>query len=88
MNSSPTEPQKSFRAYTFGRTNLYILLASLAVIVIGYILMAGGTSPDGVSFNQEVFSVRRISVAPILLTLGYFGVLGAIFYKPRNKRKA
>ena len=88
MNSTPTKPQNSFRPYTFGRPNLYILLVALTFIVIGYILMSGGESPDGVSFNQEVFSVRRISVAPIVLTLGYLGVLVAIFYKPRNHKKA
>ena len=75
-----------YHLYTFGKVNLYILLGSLAVIVVGYLLMAGGKSADGVSFNPEVFSTRRITVAPIVTTLGYLGLLVAILYRPRHHK--
>lgn len=80
------EKKPQYHLYTFGKVNLYILLASLLTITIGYVLMSGGASADGVSFNPEVFSLRRISVAPILTTLGYLGILGAILYRPKRSK--
>lgn len=72
-----------FFGYT--KVNLYILVASLVLIAVGYTLMSGGSSADGVSFNEEVFNSTRIVIAPIICTLGYFGVVAAIVYKGRRK---
>lgn len=77
--------ERSLKTYGFGKVNLWILLASIALIVLGYILMAGGKSADGVSFDPEVFSTKRIGVAPVVLTLGYIGILVAVLW--RGKRK-
>ena len=76
--------EKSYKLYTFKKVNIYIFLVSILFIVLGYVLMAGGTSPDGVSFNPEVFSFTRITVAPILCTLGYAGILVAILWKGKR----
>ena len=61
---------KKIKGYGFGKVNLYIALASVAVLVVGYLLLGGGKSDDGVSFNAEVFNRTRIGVAPVVLTLG------------------
>lgn len=79
--------EKSYKLYTFKKINLYIFLISILLIVLGYILMSGGTSPDGVSFNPEVFSFTRITVAPVLCTLGYVGILVAILWKGKKKQE-
>lgn len=68
----------------FTKTNGYILLASILLIVAGYILMSGGSSADGVSFDEAVFSARRIVVGPVVCTLGYFGIVAAILYKGKR----
>lgn len=78
---------KYYKQHTFSKHNLYILLVSLLFIVAGYILMAGGTSEDGVTFNPEVFSFTRIKVAPVLCTLGYFGVLVAILWRSSGQHQ-
>lgn len=46
------------------------MLSGIALIIIGYILMAGGGSADPEVFNPEIFSARRIIVAPIIILAG------------------
>lgn len=77
--------EQKIKSYGFTKTNLIILMISMAVICIGYLLMSGGKSEDGVSFDPEVFNTMRISIAPILTTLGYVGILIAIIWQPRRK---
>ncbi|MDO4695489.1 DUF3098 domain-containing protein [Porphyromonas sp.] len=76
--------EKPYKLYTFTKINLYIFSASIILIILGYALMAGGTSPDGVSFNPEVFSNTRIKIAPVLCTLGYIGILVAILWRSKK----
>lgn len=71
--------------YGFTKTNLWLFGGSLVLIVLGYILMSGGKSADGVSFDPEVFNFQRIVLAPILCTLGYFGLIPALLYRPKKK---
>lgn len=79
---------KRIKGYGFGRVNLYIALASVAVLVVGYLLLAGGKSEDGVSFNAEVFNRTRIGVAPVVLTLGYVGLLVALLWRGKGVKKS
>lgn len=51
--------------------NYRLMLIGLAIIVLGFILMAGGGSDDPNVFNYEMFSFRRITLAPILVLGGY-----------------
>ncbi|MDO5036281.1 MAG: DUF3098 domain-containing protein [Porphyromonas sp.] len=78
----PIEEQ-SFRTYGYSRTNLLILVVSLVVIALGYLLMSGGASSDMSEFDPEVFSTRRITVAPMICTLGYLGVVVAILFRKK-----
>lgn len=56
-----------------------LIVTAVALIVIGFLLMSGGGSTDGVSFNPEIFSARRIVVAPVVTVIGFmlmiFGIL-------------
>jgi len=58
-------------AFAFGRENYIILFISIGLLLIGYFLMAGGKSEDPNVFNEEVFSFRRITLAPIVVMVGY-----------------
>lgn len=50
----------------------YILIAiGLVVIVIGFILMAGGTKATPEEFSYDIFSWRRITLAPIVVVAGF-----------------
>lgn len=79
---------KKIKGYGFGKVNLYIALASVAVLVVGYLLLGGGKSDDGVSFNAEVFNRTRIGVAPVVLTLGYVGLLVALLWRGKGVKKS
>jgi uncharacterized membrane protein len=69
----------------FGRENYMIILGGVVMLIIGYLLMTGGGSDDPNVFNaEELFSTRRITVAPIVLLLGFVVVLYGIMRKPRN----
>lgn len=69
----------------FGKEN-YILFAAAAVIVtLGYLLMVGGGSEDPTVFNgDELFSFRRITLAPLLVLIGLGLGIYAIMKKPKN----
>lgn len=81
MGKSNNNDQRPPKTYGFTRVNLWILMVSIAIIVIGYVLLAGGKSTDGISFNPEVFNTRRIGIAPVILTIGYLGILVAIIWR-------
>lgn len=72
------EPKEQF---AFTRINYIILSVGLVLLVIGYLLMVGGGSEDPNVYNPEVFSPRRITVAPIVVMLGYATVFWAIIKK-------
>lgn len=76
------EPQ----VHLFGRTNLILLIVALVLIITGFILMAGGKSPDVISFNPEIFSPLRIRVAPAISFIGFILVIFAIMIPHKSKR--
>lgn len=68
-----------------GKQNYTLMLVGLVVIIIGFILMSGGKSEDPNVFNaDEVYSNRRIVIAPIVVILGFVIEIVAVFYKPKK----
>jgi hypothetical protein len=67
----------------------YILLAiGFAIIVLGFVLMIGGKSEDPTIFDEnEIFSFRRITLAPIIVLAGFIFEIWAIMKKPKSDRK-
>jgi hypothetical protein len=70
--------------FVFGPTNYKIMIGGLFVIFIGFLLMMGGGSDDPNKFNPEIFSTRRITVAPIVVLIGFAIEVIAIMYKPKK----
>lgn len=61
------------------------MIAGLVLVSIGLLLMAGGKSDDpNVFLPEEVYSFRRITLAPIVILLGLGIEVYAIFKKPKN----
>lgn len=58
-------------SFAFGRENFILLFISIGLLILGYCLMAGGKAENPNVFNEEVFSFRRITLAPIVVMLGY-----------------
>lgn len=67
--------------------NYKLMLIGFVIIVIGFILMAGGGSDDLNVFNEEMFNFRRITLAPILVLGGFVFEIYAIMKKPKKKRE-
>ncbi len=76
------------RDFAFGKENFILIGIAIAVIVIGFILMSGGGSTDGVSFNPEIFSTRRIVVAPIVTFIGFGLMIVGILKNSKSKDAA
>ncbi len=71
----------------FGKANYIAMAVCLAMIVVGFILMAGpGSSVEG-GFNPDIFSTRRIVVGPTITFLGFFCMVFAILIKPKSDKK-
>ena len=71
----------------FTTTNYRLLLVGLAGVVLGYLLMSGGGSGDPEVFSDNIFSARRITLAPILVLAGYLFIVYAILVKPKANGK-
>jgi membrane-bound ClpP family serine protease len=67
--------------FALGRENYKLLLIGFAIIVIGFILMVGGKSEDPSVFNPEIFSFRRITLAPVVVLFGFLFEIYAIMKK-------
>lgn len=59
----------------FARTNYLILLASIALVVVGYTIMR---------IENEVDGLISLVVAPLLILGGYLGVVAAILWRPKE----
>lgn len=68
----------------FAKDNFKFMIAGLALILIGFFLMMGGNSNDPNSFKpEEVYSFRRITLAPIVIVLGLLVEVYAIMRRPK-----
>ncbi len=72
-------------SFVLGKKNLMVVLGGFLVVVVGFMLMSGGKSESPEVFvNEEIFSTRRITVAPIVVLLG-FAIAGiGIMIKPEK----
>jgi len=79
-----TKKQTAPATSLFTRENYIWIIAGIILVGIGIILMAGGKSDDPNIFKgSEVYSVRRITIAPIVILLGLGIEVYAIFKKPK-----
>ena len=67
--------------FAFKKKNFILLITGTLFIAIGLILMSGGASEDPEVFNYEIFNFRRLTLAPILITIGFIIEIFAIMLK-------
>ncbi|MBD3725240.1 DUF3098 domain-containing protein [Flavobacterium haoranii] len=72
--------------FLFGKSNYTFLLIGLVLIAFGFILMSGGGSDDPNVFSDEIFSFRRIRLAPIVVVSGFIVVIYSIFKKDNSSK--
>ncbi|MDT7832631.1 DUF3098 domain-containing protein [Flavobacteriaceae bacterium S356] len=70
--------------FLFGKKNYLFMFIGIAVIAIGFILMAGGGSDDPEVFNEAIYSWRRIRLAPTLVIVGLGIEIYAIMLNPKK----
>lgn len=67
----------------------YILMAvGFIIVVIGFVLMSGGKSDDPAVFSDAIFSFRRVTLAPMIVLLGFLFEVYAIMKKSPVKNNS
>ena len=72
------------RNFAFDKVNFILLAVGMAIVVIGFLLMTGPGSSDTV-YEPDIFSVRRIKVAPVVCLFGFVSMIYAVMRKPKDK---
>ncbi len=69
--------------FAFDRVNYILLAVSMVIVVLGFLLMSGAGSTE-TAYNPDIFSARRIKVAPVVCLLGFVSMIYAVIRKPKN----
>lgn len=81
------EPEKKI-SLPFGKENYQLMIASIVLLVIGFLLMIGGGSDDPKVFSDKMFGFQRLTLSPIILMAGYITGIFAIVKKPRSEKES
>lgn len=80
-----SQKQSNATPFIFDRTNYIIMIAGVVVIILGFALMSGGASTDPNIFpKEELYSFRRITLAPIVVMVGFGIEIFAILKRPKK----
>ena len=85
MNKIKKPLHKQDLNFVFGKKNYIFMFIGLAVIALGFLLMAGGGSDDPNIFNPDIYNFRRIRLAPALVLLGFAIEVFAVLVNPDKK---
>lgn len=75
------------RDFAFDKVNYILLAIGMAVVVIGFLLMSGPGSTE-TAYNPDIFSARRIKVAPVVCLLGFVSMIYAVVRRPKDADSA
>jgi hypothetical protein len=82
-----TEPRGN-QTFLFDKSNYMWMIGGVALILLGFVLMSGGKSTDPHQFNyEEIYSFRRITLAPLLILAGFAVEIYAIMKKPADPQQ-
>lgn len=91
METKKITPKKQESAkesgFAFEKENYFLMIAGIILLALGYVLMIGGGSDDPNVFSYDLFSFRRITLAPILILLGFVVEILAIMWNPPKKQQ-
>jgi hypothetical protein len=83
-NKAPENNQEPQHEFLFEKINYTILLVGIAVIALGFVLMAGGGSDNPTVWNDDVFNFRRIRLAPTVVLIGFGVTIYSILKNPKK----
>lgn len=72
------------RNFAFDKLNFILLAVGMMIVIIGFLLMSGGGSTE-TAYNPDIFSVRRIKVAPVVCFIGFVSMIYAIVRRPKDQ---
>jgi len=72
--------------FAFSKKNYILLFVGLAFMASGLILMTGGGSEDPTQFSAEIFNFQRLTLAPILIAIGFIIEIFAIMSKNKDAK--
>ena len=69
--------------FNLPKLNMWLIAASFVIIIVGFALMVG--APSGAEeYNPDIFSVRRITIGPMISFFGFIALVFAILFKPKK----
>ena len=71
------------RDFAFDKVNYILLAVGMAVVIIGFLLMSGSGSSE-TAYDPDIFSTRRIKVAPIVCLIGLVSMIYAVVRRPKD----
>ena len=71
--------------FAFDKVNFILLAIGMAIVIIGFLLMAGPSSFE-TAFEPDIFSVRRIKIAPAVCLFGFLSMIYAVLRKPKTQK--
>ena len=78
--------RESFDQKPLTRTNFIAMAVSAAPIILGFVLMLGGSTTE-TEFNPDIFSTRRIVVGPAVAFIGFVAMAIAIIIRPKKDKE-
>ena len=71
--------------FALNKTNFILIALGVVIIIAGLLLMTGPSSTE-THFEPDIFSTRRIVVAPLVCFVGFVFMIFAIMFRPKNKK--
>lgn len=87
MAKNKSTQNKKSGEFLFEKRNYTIMIIGVIIILIGFVLMAGGGSDDPNVFNEDIYNFRRIRLAPTIVLIGLAVEIYAIMANPNKTKK-
>ena len=72
------------RNLAFDKVNFIMLAIGMAIVILGFILISGGSSDEN-TFDADIFSTRHIVVGPTVTLVGFLSIIYVVIRKPKDK---
>lgn len=73
------------KKFAFDKTNFILLAIGMLVVILGFVLMSGSSTTE-TTFQADIFSARRIKVAPVVCFLGFIFMIYGVVRKPKIEK--
>ena len=70
--------------FALGKNNFVLIAIGIIIIIVGLLLMTGPSSTE-TTFEPDIFSTRRVVVAPLICFVGFVFMIFAILFKSKDK---